>query len=182
MGDRGVGLSEAKEKGESLRRIFMRKYYLAILMVVCLCGVNAQSPQPHSSQALIPALSTNINTVAGIAASSSVDIGGAPILMWRSTGYVRISVSATGTAATTNGTLKIPIISAMGDYQLSTTNDFDSAAQTDIVIELQGEGAQRVTKSDFFDVTGIRYLKTTNAINTAVGPWSNVVVRIGFPK
>lgn len=116
--------------------------------------------------------------VTNMAANTTNSTVGLPYSLYRGQEPVRLWVTANGTAATTNGSLIVRFSTASGDS--STTNAFDTASYSLIYLTLPTLGTSTNTISDWFQLTGARYIRISSVENNFAGAVSNVTVRIGY--
>jgi hypothetical protein len=95
---------------------------------------------------------------------------------------LRIYVSATGTAATTNGALTIKFSTASGNG--NQTNAFDTASLSNIKLVMSNginSVSTAVVQSDWFVTSGARYIRVGQVENTYLGNVSNLTITVGYP-
>ncbi len=126
-------------------------------------------------QKLIPA-------VTFLAANSTNTANGTvtPVQQMNEVGAVRVYLTASGIAASTNGSLIVKISTACGTD--SQTNAFDTADASTIKLTMSSLGAVTNTVSDWFQLSGVRYLRIGQIENTFGGVVSNIAVNISYQK
>ena len=87
----------------------------------------------------------------------------------------RIYLTASGVAATTNGSLIAFITTTQSD---PGTNNFDTATQSNIKLTLTAIGASTNQVSDWFQLSGVTGIRVDRIENTFYGAVSNIAVSI----
>ena len=120
--------------------------------------------------------------VAQINAATTNNTAGTTYYFAQPQGAVRLYLTADGAAGTTSGALTVKFSTASGLE--ATTNNFDSAQLSQIVLTINADASttNTVTVSDWFNMTGVRYLRVGRIENTSGAAWSNITVRIGYPS
>lgn len=94
---------------------------------------------------------------------------------------IRIYVSATGSAATTNGALIVKLSTASGNG--GQTNAFDTASLSNIKLVMSNgitSATIPIVQSDWFVSTGVRYIRVGQIENTYLGNVSNLTITVGY--
>lgn len=117
--------------------------------------------------------------VTAIAANTTNATAGTVAQLARGQDVVRLFVTGSGVAATTNGALKVRLSVASGSGD-STTNAFTLASESDIYVTLSTVGTSTNTASDWFNLRGCRFVRVGQIENTFAGPVSNIAVRLGY--
>lgn len=118
------------------------------------------------------------NSSSTVLATSTNSTEGTGVEFYTGPSSATIYVSATGTAATTNGFLRIFFSTASGVSGI--TNAYDTPVYSNIKLSFTNDiGASTVTLSDWFNVSGRRYIKIGRVENTFKGNFSNFTVRVG---
>jgi len=146
----------------------MKRFLIAVLCLV----VGIASAQGPESFSLTP-------SVTSLAANSTNSTAGTVKKLADGENNVRIYLTATGGAATTNGTLVVKFITASGSGD--TTNTFDTASLSEIKLTMSSLGANTYTISDRFVLSGAKYIKVGQIENTFAGAASNFVITVGYP-
>lgn len=127
-------------------------------------------------------LGTSATNLAGNSTNST---GGQIIAIPTSPTPIRIWAYAEGNAGTTNGissvsNLVVKLSTASGTF--NSTNKFDTAAYSNVKIELTPLVGASNTFSSWFELRGARYLRVGQIENNYVGAVSNLQIIVGFPK
>lgn len=118
-------------------------------------------------------------TVTNIAASTTNSTAGAIIPIYSSP--IRLYLTGTGNAATTNGALTVYFSTASGHSYL--TNNFDTARLSNIKLTISNSiNGATVTVSDWFVVSGASYIRPGIIENTFLGSVSNIAINVGYTK
>lgn len=118
---------------------------------------------------LTPAVTT-------VAASSTNSTAGTSQELLFAQRPCRIWVTASGVAATTNGSLVVKFSTA------ASTNQWDTANLSEVKVTMSSLGATTNTYSTWFETAGIRYIRVGQIENTFVGVVSNIAIRISAPQ
>ena len=149
----------------------MKRLLFAFLLLTACKG--------YSQEARSFVLAPNSATVA---AGTTNTTAGTIQYLYDAQSTLRIYVSATGTAATTNGALTIKFSTASGNG--NQTNSFDTAAFSNIKLVMSNgisSASVPVVQSDWFVSSGARYIRIGQVENTYLGNVSNLTVTVGYP-
>jgi hypothetical protein len=144
------------------------KKILFFLFLMLRVSVEAQSP---INQTLLIPQATNsvttgvLNTGKGAIRSLPDGITGA-----------RIDAYAAGTAASTNGSIVFYLETAV-----STTGPYTIYSDSNIKLSATGTGAATNSCSDYFNLTGVRYIRMGAISNSTAGTFTNPVLTITYP-
>lgn len=141
--------------------------WLALLAVCTICYADQTTLFVPISPAVTSLAATSTNTTDGTALQ--VPSGGAP---------VRLYLTASGIAATTNGTFTVYFRTASGNGY--TTNSFDTSSSSYIRLQFTTLGGSTNTVSDWFQLTGVRYIKVGRMENTFQGAVSNISLNLSY--
>lgn len=148
----------------------MKKYLF--LFALALLGTSLLTADDRSTFFVLTPNSTTVT------ASSTNSTEGTGVEFYTGAGSATIYVTAEGTAATTNGFLRVFFSTASGVS--GTTNNYDTPLYSNIKVSFTNDiGANTVTLSDWFNVSGRRYIKIGRVENTFKGNVSNLTVRVG---
>lgn len=155
----------------------MKKALLFLIPLVIVSVTLAQNPEP--------AFVYMQTAVSNIAASATSSNAGPIIVLQGSPAPIRVWLTASGVAATTNGltassNLVVRLSTASGGP--NTTNAFDNPFLVNTKISLTAIGSLTNTQSDYFELRGARYLRVGAIENNYLGAVSNIQVIVGFPK
>lgn len=118
-------------------------------------------------------------SVTNIAASTTNSTAGPVFYVYNPLSKVRIYLTADGIAATTNGLLTVKFSTASGTE--SSTNAFDNASVSNIKLTATNIAANTsYTVSDWFELSGVRYLRVGQIENTQLGIVSNIAIRLSY--
>jgi hypothetical protein len=144
--------------------------------ILCLCSfliaANVQAQVQPQSFTLTPA-------VTGLAANNTNSSAGTAKMLYVGESPVRIYLTATGAAATTNGSLIVKFSTASG-LNYSTTNSYDTASESNIKLTMSTLGNNTVTVSDWFVLSGAKYLRVGQIENNFAGAVTNLVINVGY--
>ncbi len=148
-------------------------YYLAAALVLAV-GIKLYA-ESVSSQAITPA------TTGVLTAATNTTAGTAYYIDPPQTA-VRLYLTATGAAGTTNGSLIVKFSTATGGPAESVTNSFDQAEQSLVKLTITGSASttNSITVSDWFVVSGVKYLRPGQIENTSNGTWTNIAIRVSY--
>jgi len=150
----------------------MKRFLIA---VVCLVGLLVQDVKAQSSEAFRLA-----TTVTNMAANTTNTTASTVKLLSDGNEWVRVYLTATGYAATTNGALTAKLITASGSG--TTTNAYDSAALSNIKLVISNSiNGSTITVSDRFNLSGAKYLAVGQIENSFAGSVSNISIQVGYP-
>jgi len=121
-------------------------------------------------------LDQTFNSATAVAANTTNTTAGAALTFANDQvpNIARISVTASGIGATTNGSLKVVLASSRD----GTT--FDTGTLSQFYVSMTSLGATTNTVSDWFVVSGVKSLRVERIENTFFGAASNIVVRGDF--
>jgi len=139
--------------------------------------IQAQQPEAFSLE----------TTVTNIAATTTNSTAAPAKFLYMGETPVRIYLTATGNAGTTNGaaagsfTVKLSTASGSGT---SVTNAFDTAHLSNIKLSISNSHltSTTVTVSDWFVLSGAKYLRVGQIENTSPGSVSNIQIKVGYPQ
>lgn len=159
----------------------MKKYLFSLFLGLTL-SLNAYADGAGGYDPVAQNMGT---AVTNVAASTTNSANGTIIALPTSPSAVRIWLTAGGNAGTTNGSssvsnLVVKISTASGT--LLSTNAFDTANNSNIKLTLPVNGAVTNTVSDWFLLTGARYIRVGQIENNTLGSVSNIQVIVGYPK
>lgn len=126
-------------------------------------------------------------TLTNIAATTTNSTAAPAKFLKQGESPVRIYLTATGNAGTTNGatagvfTVKFSTASGQG---IGVTNNFDTAHLSNIKLSISNQHltSSTVTVSDWFVLDGAKYLRVGQIENTSPGSISNIAIRVGYPQ
>ena len=152
-------------------------------LLILALGLSLFSFQVNAEQAESFSLETSVTNIAGSTTNSTA----APAkFLYMGETPVRIYLTATGNAGTTNGAtagafvVKLSTASGSGT---SVTNAFDTAHLSNIKLVISNSHltSSTVTVSDWFVLTGVKYLRVGQIENTSPGSISNIAIKVGYP-
>ena len=114
--------------------------------------------------------------VTTVSANSTNTTAGTTLLIANPIEKGRLYVSASGIAATTNGLLTIYFSTASGN--VGTTNTFDDASTSLIKLSMTNIGANTMGVSDWFELSGVKYIRVGRIENTQFGVVSNISINL----
>jgi hypothetical protein len=123
-------------------------------------------------------------TVTNIAASTTNTTAGNIIVLPPNLSAARVYVKAEGNAATTNAgastvsNLVVHLSTASGS---GTTNVFDTGILSNAKITVPALGSSTNVMSDWFQLSGVRYIRVGAIENNNIGSVSNLQVIISYP-
>lgn len=120
--------------------------------------------------------------VTNIAATTTNSSLGPIVVLDQSKAAARIYLTASGTAATTNGSLIVKFSTAGGTQNI--TNEFDTGSLSGVKLTMTGTTGIALTTntvSDWFNLTGVRYIRVGQIENGFLGTISNMQMRICYP-
>jgi hypothetical protein len=137
----------------------------------------------HAGQSEAFNLQTSVTNIAGTTTNSTAAPGK---FLFMGETPVRIYLSATGNAGTTNGaaagvfTVKFSTASGSGT---GVTNAFDTAKLSNIKLSISNSEltSATITVSDWFVLSGAKYLRVGQIENSSPGTISNISVTVGYP-
>lgn len=153
----------------------MKKLLLLALSLFAINTVKANEPEAFSLQLS----ATNI-------AATTTNSTAAPAQFLRDgVSKVHIYLTATGNAGTTNGAaagafvVKLSTASGSGT---SITNAYDTARLSNVRLMISNSEltSATVTVSDWFELSGIKYLRVGQIENTSPGSLSNINLKVGY--
>lgn len=115
--------------------------------------------------------STVANNSTNTTAQTEIDFttGGYPVM-----GLARISLTFTGAAGSTNGTITIFFSESVD----GTT--FSAADQSNMKITITPNGAAAVTRSERFDLSGVKKLRVGRVENSSDGSITNIATKLTY--
>lgn len=148
------------------------------LGIILGCGVVIAQDQ---NQVIFQSLNLPATTVA---ASTTNTTAGTAFQLPTGKSPCRIYLTASGIGASTNGSLIVKLSTATGSGYGGTgvTNAFDTAAQSNIKLTMSTLGNTTNTVSDWFQISGVKYIRVGSIENTFVGAVSNLDVTISYYK
>jgi hypothetical protein len=154
----------------------MKKLLLSLTLVALATIAYANAPEAFSLQTTVVNIAGN-TTNSTAATAKYLNMGETP---------VRIYLTATGNAGTTNGaaagafTVKLSTASGQGT---GVTNAFDTAHLSNIKLVISNSHltSSTVTVSDWFVLSGAKYLRVGQIENTSPGTISNILIKVGYP-
>lgn len=149
-----------------------RKMLIGIMLACLVCPLLFVWGESTYSQSISTA-------VTNIVANSTNTGNGSTFLIYSPKVNVRLFLTANGVAATTNGSLVVKF--STGDGDEGTTNQFDTAQNSNIKLTMSSLGGSTNVVSDWFVLSGVRYIRVGQIENTFNGACSNIVVRISYP-
>lgn len=141
-----------------------------LLLALALCLVGSLQAQETIVYNLDTSVTNNFVSATTNSTPATVEIINNP------KDTIRIYVTASGLASTTNGSFIIKFSTSTGTS--SVTNEFDTASLSNIKITMSSLGLTTNTVSDWFQVRGVRYIRVGSMENTFLGPVSNITVRV----
>jgi hypothetical protein len=137
------------------------------------------------SQYQEPVYKTLATPVSTLAANSTNTTAGTIVVLPTSPTPVRIWLTASGIAATTNGVtavsnLVVRLSTASGS--VIATNTFDTASLSNLRLTIPTLGASTNTVSDYFELRGARYVRVGQIENNFQGAVSNLALIIAYPQ
>lgn len=156
----------------------MKKYLIPFLFQLLLALHVQAEGNPAESFTLTPSVTT-------VAASATNTTAGTIKILNGGETPVRIWVSASGIGASTNGVsavsnLVVKLSVASGSS--GVTNAFDTAAFSNVKVTLPVTGVTTNVQSDWFVLSGCRYIRIGQIENNTLGVVSNISVTIGYPR
>ncbi len=137
------------------------------MLVLGLCGVSYA--QDIVTIPLTPAATSFATATTNSNAGTTVELTDTPDAM-------RFYVQATGVAGTTGGTFKVFLETG------STTNTMDTGSLSPIYLSIGNIGNTTVYVSDWFNVTGVKYIRVGEVQNTHGDTVSGLACKITYPK
>lgn len=148
----------------------MKKTIIALTVILLVCAtIYAIEAESFS---LTPA-------VTEIAASSTNSTAGTIKKLSQGETPIRFYLSCNGNASAA-GAFKVKLSTASGSGN-SITNNFDTPSESNVYLVITNAlTATTTTVSDWFVLSGAKYVRIGQIENTKTGPVSNIVVNIGY--
>jgi|SRR3990172_2215108 len=138
---------------------------LSLLLVGCIAWAGTIGTVTLTSPATVAASSTNST------AQTATDFttGGYPIM-----GLTRVSFTFTGAAGSTNGTVTVFL------SESSDGTRYSEADQSNMKITITPNGTNSVTRTERFDLSGVKKIRVGRVENTSGGDITNIVTSITY--
>lgn len=144
------------------------KTKLAILTFIIAAGISWAGTIGTVS-ITSPALVANNSTNTTAQTALDFTTGGYPVM-----GLARVSFTFTGAAGSTNGTITVFLSESIDG------STYSEADQSNLKITLTPNGTNSVTRSERFDLSGVKKLRVGRVENSSDGSITNIATKITY--